>query len=422
MAPEQIPAAIRPRECAMTLAFGAQIRNLVLRHFMQRLSSFLRFLPRLWPVAFLVLGGCFDQSSKEPDPEILHRLNQLQTEIDVLKTQQSGQTPILQDRLSDMQRRVEELEAAGGQNMEDYGGRLDVQDRKLTTFQQKLTLVSDAVQTGQPWSVINVGKTGHAVARTLYGSFLVELESHDKEAAGYLLRMRIANPNGIRVHQFKISGEFGEPPPLEKDYPNAAAYQTEVDRWAPTLKPFEKEFLTELPAGEWTAFNVFVPANKLSELRFIRFRLDVQRVALEVKALEDAYTRFTLDQTKLIYFHTEEGSFPTRVGEVHVSEKYTELDLVVGNPLGLSITKAKLTGFHGPKPPSRSESADSEEYARQLMIWNNALTPFEAEFTAPITAMKWNFTTVRFKTLKREDLAYIKCTMGVLQFSLPEPR
>ncbi len=370
----------------------------------------------------LGFSGCLPQNSdSEQIGELLERIDELERELDVVKSQSTTSSPLSDDQLNELRRRVGEIEQARGQTQDAIVEEFKAQNEKLQRMFRGFNQMHDMIQTGQTWATFGLGYQGHTVARTRHGSFLIELENQEPTDGGYRLTLRIGNPTGLHVHQFKIYGDYGSSPPDVSDTTAYDDYVKLVDHWEGELKKFEANFVTSLKPNEWTVVGLVIPAQRLAELRFIRFRMDVDRTSLVQASDEEKNTHFGVDYKGATILETKHGTFPLTVKGNRKTDSGYEIDLLIGNPLGMTITSARLTGKFGVEAPKLGDGGDHSKYSDELMRWDQSLRPFEARISKSLIPFHWNAVTIKVPARDKANLEYIRAQLEILNVSLRNP-
>ncbi len=368
------------------------------------------------PVCFLC--GCFPGDANQDQLDRLSkRLLDMEEEMDALRA--TAAAPADGDRLSGLQQRILEVEKSQGQTREAIIQELRIQNEKLQRTFRGFNQMQDVIQTGQTWAAFGLDYQGHAVARTKHGSFLIELEEQEATENGYRLTLRIGNPSGLLIHQFRLYGDYGSPPPSNTDITDYETYIRNFDQWEGSLKKFEANFVTPLATNDWTLIGLVIPAERLAELRFIRFKMEVDRASLENNvAKEEAFAQMSISQKGATMLETPYGSFPVSIAGHTKTLSGHELELLIGNPLGMTVTSARLIGRLGPKPPKLKEQQDYESFTSELAKWDRELTPFEARLPTSLTPFHWNRVKIRVPAVEESDLEHIRAQLEVLNVSL----
>ena len=213
----------------------------------------------LVPVALLsaLLVSCLPDGETTAEVEALKkRIGELEERLDVVSSQDNGAVPV-HEQVAEVSRRIEELEKIQGEGQDQILSEFRDQNEKLQRMFRGFNQMHDMIQTGQTWAAFGIGYEGHTVARTRHGSFLVELQDQEPDDGGYRLTLRIGNPTGLHIHQFKVYGDYGSPPPDMGQTSNYNQYIKSIDEWEGELKHFEANFLTSLepalgPSSGWS--------------------------------------------------------------------------------------------------------------------------------------------------------------------------
>ncbi|MEM1294856.1 MAG: hypothetical protein AAGH89_05780 [Verrucomicrobiota bacterium] len=364
-----------------------------------------------------LLCSCFrSNASQDHIDRLSKRLLDMEEELDALRATAASPD---RDRLASLEQRVIDTEKSQGQIRDAVVQELRVQNEKLQRTFRGFNQMQDVIQTGQTWAAFGLEYEGHAVARTKHGSFLIELVEQEATQNGYRLTLRIGNPSGLLVHQFRIYGDYGSPPPNNSEITDYESYIRNFDQWEGSLKKFEANFVTSLAPDDWTLIGLVIPAERLAELRFIRFKMEIDRASLVNRATkEEAYTQMSISQKGATMLNTPYGSFPITIAGHTKTLSGHELELMIGNPLGMTVTSARLKGRLGPKPPKIQEQQDYESFSMDLAKWDRELTPFEARIPMSLIPFHWNRVKIRVPAVAEEDLEHIRAQLEILNVSL----
>lgn len=375
----------------------------------------------------LTLPACLPKDQSAEIAKLTERLEELETQLEVAtsKVESSADENVVGEKMEDLTRRMTEFEEARGELQTALLGEFEGQNEKLQRMFRGFNEMHEMIQTGQTWAAIGIGYQGHAVARTRHGSFLIELDHPEEVEDGYKIVLRIGNPTGLHVHQFKIFGNYGSPPPDVSDAKDYTTMIQTIDSWEASLKTFESSYVTSLEPNKWTRVGLVVPAERLVDLQFIRFRMVIDRASLVATDFEQGMAQFGVDYEGAVILETKHGTFPLTVRDKRKVSGGWELDLLVGNPLGMTITNAKLVGAYGPEPPKLIEGEDHQKYSERLVHWDQSLRPFEssvASIEEPLTMFYWNPVTIKMHTENITDLAHIRARLEILNVSLQNPQ
>jgi len=373
--------------------------------------------------AALFLSSCIPGAS--PDVSALEaKVDTLQKEVDALRSLggDSESSPVASGTMEDLTRRVSEIEAARGQTQAALSQQIQDQNTKLARMFNDFNDMHEMVVTGQTWAAFGVGYQGHVVARTPHGAFLVELINHEQVQDGYRLKLRIGNPTGLDVSQFRIFGDFGSPPPDHSEAADYAAYIDSVQRWEGSLKQFDATFVTPLEPNRWTEVGLTIPKSKLSDLQFIRFRMSVTKARLEKSAYDDSFVVMGVDGPHAQLFKTPYGSFPVNLRDERPIAGGYQADFYLANPFAMTITNSRMTIRYGKARPVNDGSLSPEEYQQQLVEWSNSLRVMEQGSTDQVLPFHWNLFRVTFPTQNREDIGYMECRWEILSILLRDPQ
>lgn len=117
-----------------------------------------------------------------------------------------------------------------------------------------------------------------------YGSFLLAIDSAERQEGGMLIHARIGNPLGYTIAGAELEGLFGPAPPTQLASESPQDFALRFNLWNEKLQPFKIPINTRLKPMLWTAVNFLMPADE-SHLKHIRLKFNVQRVSLSQERL-----------------------------------------------------------------------------------------------------------------------------------------
>lgn len=370
----------------------------------------------------LFLCGCNTKDNSEEVQQLQKQVAELETRLDIASSSAAtDKTAVFAEKIEEINRRMGEFESSRGELKDSLLGEFRSQNEKLQRMFRGFNEMHEMIQTGQTWAAFGIGYQGHAVARTRHGSFLIEMEGQEPLDDGYRVTLRVGNPTGLHVHQFKMYGNFGSPPPDVSDAKDYATMIQAIDGWEASLKEFSASYVTSLAPNKWTRVGLVVPAERLVELQFIRFRMEIDHASLVESSMDQSYAQFGIDYKGATLLETKQGTFPMTV---RGSKEFTgswELDILIGNPLGMTITNSKLVGSFGPAPPQLLAGESHEAFSQRLVLWDQTLTPFEVEIEEPLQMDFWNPVKVKLRAASRADLAHIRARFEIMNVSLKNP-
>jgi hypothetical protein len=332
-------------------------------------------------------------------------------------------TTLIRDRLDQLEHHAAEGAANSGGVQDGIARQLELTQAQLVEFQRAINQLLEFTHTGQSWVRFGLGYSGHAVARTPHGSFLIELRSQEPGSAGraHVLKLRIGNSTTLTVHRFKLSGQFGSPPP-EPVAPNRSVPGDVQAAWESSLKSFEQTFSEVLPSASWKEVDLTLPSQQVADLRFVRMRMEVERASLpESTDPGSERLRIGIESKGGFILHTDHGAIILAIQGHRKVEGGQEIDVRFGNPLGLTVTRSVLQGRYGPQPPKAEDFADFERYRSTLAEWQQKLQPFEIDVPGELLPFTWNAKSLKFRAEDPVDLAYIECQLLVKNVSLRQP-
>ncbi len=375
--------------------------------------------------AALLTSGCLPTADSAEVEELKAQVQTLEKRLDILSGGGGGGeasgSPVAQGRLEELTQRVSDIESARGQTQSVVKQQIDDQNTKLSRMFRDFNNMHEMILTGQTWAAIGLGYKGHVVARTQHGAFLVELSDQEKVSDGYRIKLRIGNPSGLHVQQFRIFGDYGTPPPDHTDASDYSSYLETTERWEASLKQFEATFVSQLEPNRWTDVALTIPTDKLTELQFIRFRMAVEQARLEKSEYDESFAVTGIDSPSVPLLKTIHGSFPLDVRESRPVPGGYEVDFFIGNPFTMQISNSRMIIRYGKKRPEFEEGTDPQVYREALVEWSQSLKTIERTSNAMVLPFHWNLVRIVFPTQNREELEFMEARWEILNISLRNP-
>ena len=388
----------------------------------------IRFL-LLAPV-ILLCAGCLPQPGGQGTQELLSRIDRLERQVQEAEERLAESTvsnressTLIRDRVAQLERHAADGAEANGGMQDGINRQLELTQAQLVEFQRAINQLLEFAHSGQSWVRFGLGYSGHAVARTPHGSFLIELRSQEpaKDGKGHILKLRVGNSTSLTVHRFKLTGQCGGPPPEPAKGTTVIPPDLQA-AWESSLQPFQQSFSMVLPSASWKELDLVVPAERLADLRFVRMRLEVERASLpEASDPGSDRVRIGLQAKGGYILHTDHGAIILAVQGHEAVDGGHELRVRFGNPLGMTVTRCTLQGRYGPEPPKVEDFPDFEKYRFSLTEWQQGLKPFEIEVAGELLPFTWNPKSLKFRAQDPAELAYIECQLLIKNVSLRQP-
>ncbi len=129
------------------------------------------------------------------------------------------------------------------------------------------------------FAITSVDSKAALMMKSPYGSFLMSIDSAERQEGGMLIRARIGNPLGYTITQAELSGWFGTTPPTQTPSETVSDFALRFNLWNKSLKPFKIPIVTRLKPMLWTPVSFIMPADE-SHLKHIRLKFNITRVSL----------------------------------------------------------------------------------------------------------------------------------------------
>ena len=129
------------------------------------------------------------------------------------------------------------------------------------------------------YAITTIDSKKALMMKSQYGSFLLAIDSHERQDGGMLIHGRIGNPLGYTIAQSELEGLFGPSPPIRTAGEAMDTYAIRFKLWNEKLQPFKIPITTRLKPMLWTPINFIMPADE-SHLKHIRLKFNVKSVSL----------------------------------------------------------------------------------------------------------------------------------------------
>ncbi|MFK5920668.1 MAG: hypothetical protein QM496_00700 [Verrucomicrobiota bacterium] len=129
------------------------------------------------------------------------------------------------------------------------------------------------------FAITSIDSKSALMLKSPYGSFLMTIDSAERQEGGMLIHARIGNPLGYTITRAELSGLFGGTPPTRTADESPQNFNLRFNLWNKNLKAFKVPIVTRLKPMLWTPVRFILAADE-SHLKHIRLKFDVQRVSL----------------------------------------------------------------------------------------------------------------------------------------------
>ncbi len=358
-----------------------------------------------------------------------NRVTELETQISELKeaTQKKADETSLAVESLESQRdqlmlRLEQAETQGRTALEQSGNTIAEQDLRFERVERAMAALARRRERFESLAYLPIGYTNHVTLGTAHGTFLVRLDGVLPATGGntgYVATLNVGNPMGLTVTEFSLRGHFGEEHPTPNPNESDEDFILREEAWEKTLVPFQHLFVTPLEPGQWTQIELPLEAERLSDIKMLRFIMGIDRAYLENQSGIGEIAVLSALSEGTAFAKTPYGMFLLTASGTTPEGSQLRLRISIGNPLLLVIKKVKLTGEYGPTPPKRQVGEDLPTFALRLDDWQKQLKPFEAEINTPILPGRWNDTSILMPTTIVNELGYIRFTFSPEAASFP---
>lgn len=129
------------------------------------------------------------------------------------------------------------------------------------------------------FAITSIDSKAALMLKSPYGSFLLAIDSAERQDGGMMVHARIGNPLGYTITLAELGGSYGPAPPTQIASETPQNFTIRFNLWNNNLKQFQIPITTRLKPMLWTPISFMLPADK-SHLKHIRLKFNVQRVSL----------------------------------------------------------------------------------------------------------------------------------------------
>jgi len=357
------------------------------------------------------------------------RVAELEAQISELKEvtlKRSDETSLaietLESQRDQLMLRLEQAEAQGQTALEQSGNTIAEQDLRFERVERAMAALARRRERFESLAYLPVGYKNHVTLGTAHGTFLVRLDDILPATGGntgYIATLNVGNPMGLTVTEFSLRGHFGEEHPKPNPGESDEAFSLREEAWEKSLTPFQHLFVKPLKPGQWTQIELPIQAQRLSDIKMLRFIMGIDRAYLENQSGVGEIAVLSALSEGTAFAKTPYGMFLLTANGTTPEGSQLRLRISIGNPLLLVVKKVKLSGEYGPSAPKRQVGEDLPTFASRLDDWQKQLKPFEAQVETPILPGRWTDTSILMPTTIVNELGYIRFTFTPEAASFP---
>jgi hypothetical protein len=373
----------------------------------------------LGALAMGILAAC-DQG---PSTRVLEsRLENLEDKLKVIEKRAETAMLTAESGGQDLKQRVESVEQKSSEAIAQTSSFAEEANSRFQRIEQSISNVMRIKEESEAVAYLEPEAPGHRTLQTEHGTFLVRIESIERDlvGGGYRAELNIGNPMGLELQEFRLKGDFGLPAPKLNPGEAYGDYSKRLDEWQKTMTPFDEGLVGSIQPNAWTRVSLPLrAASNPEQLKLIRVAMVVSRAQLANQEGPGDFSVINADSDGAGLVKTDYGPLLMTVADMTPEGAGTRVRVRVGNPFGFVINEAILTGQFGPSPPRKMETEANELYRKRLELWSEQMLPLEAKFTGTIAPLRWSEATFLVPTADQSRIKYLRLKMQVTNITLP---
>lgn len=351
------------------------------------------------------------------------RIEELEDKLKVIEKR--ADTAILSTEVGsqDLKQRIEAAEQKSTEALNQTSTIVSDQEARFQRVEQSLTNVMRIKEESEAVAYLEPSAPGHRTLQTEHGTFLVRIESIERDipGGGYRVELNIGNPVGLEVQEFRLKGDFGQLAPKLQPGEAYGDFSKRLDEWQKTMTPFDEGMIESLEPNAWTRVSLPLRAATTKEsLQLIRVAMTVNRAKLANQEGEGEFSVVNADSDGAGLVKTDYGPLLMTVIGMEPEGAATRVKLMVGNPFGFVINEARITGQFGPSPPRKMETEAVELYRKRLELWSEQMSPLETSFSGSIAPLRWSEASFLVPSADQSRIKYLRLKMQVTNLTLPK--
>ena len=368
----------------------------------------------------LFLTGCREETSTAV---LERRIERMQSEINRLEKLTDEAIVLSESTGTDAEQRLETVEQRSQEALNQASTAAAGQAARFERIENALSTVMRIKEESEAMAHLSPTAEGHQTLQTKHGTFLVRLESLNKNesAPGFIAALNIGNPLGLTIQDFTLKGEFGSPAPQLEPGEAYGDYSTRLDTWQKTLTPFEENMAVALNGNAWTKVELPLAAPNIAAVELIRVAMVIKRAHLDNQGGTGEYSVINAANDAANLVKTDYGPFLVTVTGMHSEGSRTRVHLLVGNPYGFIVNTSQISGEFGPTPPKKMDSESPSQYAQRLHHWAEQMAPFESNLAGTLAALRWSKASFTVPSTDQRKIKYIRSQIKVENVTLPKP-
>ena len=320
-------------------------------------------LPGLFAV---ILPSC----ERGPSGRVLEvRLEKLEAKLEAMEDDTETSLLTTETGTQDLKRRLEALEQGSKEALTQTSTLVSENETRFQRLEQNLNGVMRIKEDSEAVAYLDPKAPGHRTLKTNHGTFLVRLERIDRNpVGGFTAILNIGNSMGLEVQEYRLKGDFGDPPPQLQPGEAYGDYSKRLDEWQKSLTPFEVGVTDVIGPNAWSQVNLPLNAANEEDLQSIRLAMTIQRARLANQDGQGEFSVIKADSDGAGLVKTEYGPLLMTVSGTEPVGASTRVRVLVGNPFGFVINEGALNGQFGPTPPKKMESESTPLYQKRLQL------------------------------------------------------
>ena len=366
--------------------------------------------------AVLLLSGCQDK-------ELARKVEMLETELAEVKASSTKQVAEALAKVEEMGRRLETTQQMSQDAANQVATTATSSDANFQRFEKasaELAQNQPGVK-GQVFLSPNV-KTPTAL-QTQFGVFLLRLEAlgFDSSLNQYVAKIGIGNLIGLSVQEFTAKGDFGGGAPKLIPGEDQSEYVKRMEVWEKTLTPYEQKIEINVSPEGWTSFELPLNASSETDLQLIRIAISINKAQLAPSAAakqQGGVAQLTVGGGGST-IETKYGEFLMKLIATETEGAATRVYVNIGNPLGFTISKCRLTGKFGIRAPEKLASERPEMFAQRMKQWATTLVDFDSVVIEPLLPSRWSRVSILIPESDPNKVQSMLTTLKLENLRLP---
>lgn len=386
-----------------------------------RPSTSLRLLFPIAVAASLVSTSC----DQRPSTRVLEvRLREMEKKLEVIEKRADSALLAAETSSQDLKNRVATAEQKGVEAVEQTSKMVTDAEARFQRIEQSLNNIIRTKEDSEAIAYLDPAMPGHRTLQTDHGTFLVRLETIERNAlGGFNIELNVGNPMGLEIQEYRLKGDFGQPAPKLNPGEPYSDYSKRLDEWQQTLTPYDQTLVDIIQPDTWSRVVLPVNASSEEDLKLIRVAMVIQRARLSNQSGEAGAGEFSVinaDSDGAGLVKTDYGPLLMTVTGMESEGTSTRVKVMVGNPFGFTINEGFMKGQFGPTPPKKMDTEAPNLYQKRLQIWSEQMEDFQTIFSGSIAPLRWSEASFTLPTVDQNAIKYLRIQLNITNITLPK--